>query len=304
MANVRTWVSHHERMLRIIVVASLTILLIIRFVFLAETQPDGRTDLAALFRSVINGLISAIVVSVVVALAVQYVRPPAEAPESTLYVQPTDIDRYLRTAATTTREWTYFGHTGRYVRSAIFPLLLEQAKRGTGVRVVMLILDPTDGSLCEYYAQYRGTARTAGRGAPWNKDTVQSELLATVLCAMELRASSVAIDMTVGFVKHVSLFRVDLASDRALITQEDTQEPALGYESDSRFYEYYRRDSAMARDQARLLTQMKSVTKFVLADPSACSKTLANAGLDLTTFPQAIVDEAFKKAIARHNPYA
>jgi hypothetical protein len=304
MTNVRAWISHHERMLGIIVVASLVILLIVRFALLGETKPSGQTDLEAIYRSIVNGLISTIAVSAIVALSLRYVRPPEQAQESTLYVQPNDIDRYLRNAATTTREWTYFGHTGRYVRSAIFPLLLEQAKRGTAVRLVMLILDPNDGPLCEYYAQYRSTARTAKRGRPWTKETIQAELLATVLSAMELRASSVSIDVEIGFVKHVSLFRVDLASERALITQEDSQEPALGYESDSRFYEYYRRDSRMARDQAHLLKQLNSVTKFVLTNQPSCTATLASAGLDLTAFPKAVVDDAFSKAIAKNNPYA
>src|SRR2546426_49671 len=139
---------------------------------------------------------------------------------------------------------------------------------------------------------YRSTARTAKSGPPWTKETVQSELLATVLCAMELNASSVSIDVEIGFVKHVSLFRVDLARDRALITQEDDQEAALGYESDSRFCEYYRRDCRMARNQAHLLTPLTLGTKFALVDQTSCTAALKSAGLDLTTFPRAVVDDA------------
>jgi len=291
-------------MFGLLIVASLLLLLVVRFGLLGETKPNGQTDFNAIYRSVLDVLISTIVVSAVVALVVRYVRPPEEEPESTLYVQPNDVDHYLRNAATTTREWTYFGHTGRYVRSAIFPLLLEQVKRGTVVRLLMLILDPNDDPLCEYYAQYRSTARTAKRGPRWTRETVQSELLATILCAMELRASSVSMEVEIGFIKHVSLFRVDLATDRALITQEDSQEPALGYESDSRFYKYYRRDSRMARDQAHLLKQLTSVPKFVLLDQSSCAATLQSVGLDLTAFPEPVVDDAFRRAIDKNNPYA
>ena len=303
MANARSWISHHERMLGILIIMSLIILLSIRFVWLGETKPDGSSDLVTILRTIINGLISTIAVTTVVALAIRYIRPPQEIIESTSYIQSYDISRYLKDAAKTATEWIYYGHTGRYVRSAIFSLLLEQARRGRVIRVLILILDPFDEHLCDYYAQYRNSARTAMRGPQWTKETVQSELLATVLCAMELRASSPLINMEVGFVKHVSLFRIDLATARCLITQEDSQEPALGYESDSRFYEYYRRDTTMAGDQAGRLKQLDSVTKFILNDKPSCTATLSTAGLDMNAFPQKVIADAFKKALERKNPY-
>lgn len=303
MANFRSWITHHERMVGIIIVLTLTVLIGIRFWWLGETRQDGSPDTDAVWRSILTGLITTIIVTTFVTLAVRYTSPPREIADATSYIQSHDISTYLEDAARSTKEWAYYGHTGRYVRSAIFPILLEKARAGRAINVRMLILDPGDDHLCEYYARYRNAARTAKRGTPWSKETVKSELLATVLAAMELRASSASIDMEIGFVKQVSLFRIDLATDRLLITQEDTQEPALGYESASRFYEYYRRDVMIARDQARRLNQLGPLQKFSLADRASCLTALASTGLDLISFPDPVVSEAFKKATERVNPY-
>jgi hypothetical protein len=303
MANFRAWISYHERMISIVFILLLIFLLFVRFVWFGETTVEGNTDSVAVTRSILNGLISALVVTAVVALVLRYTSPPREAAGSTSYIQSNDIDGHLRAGAIKTKEWTYYGHTGRYVRSAIFPILLDQARRGRAIHVRMLILDPSDDRLCEYYARYRDTTRTARRGPQWSKDTVKSELLATVFTAMELRALSPAINMEIGFVKHVSLFRLDLATDRVLITQEDAHEPALGYDSDSRFYDYYRRDATMALDQARRLKQLDSTKTFLLTDQPSCTIELAASGLDLSAFSESVVTDAFKRARERINPY-
>lgn len=302
MANVRSWITHNERMIGTIIFFALIILIGIRFWWLGERKLDGSIDTEAVWRSVLNGLIATIIVTTFVALAVRYMSPPREVSDATSYIHSHDISMYLEDAARSTKEWTYYGHTGRYVRSAIFPILLGKAQGGRAIDVCMLILDPRDDRLCEYYARYRKTARTAKTGPQWTKDTVKSELLATVLAAMELRALG-SINVEIGFIKHVSLFRIDLSTDRLLITQEDSLEPALGYESGPGFYEYYRRDIMMAREQASRLKPLEPQQTFSLSDRPSCVTELASMGLDLSSFSEAIVSEAFKRATERVNPY-
>ena len=164
MPNVQAWISHHERMLGIVIVAALIILIFVRVVWLGEVKSDGSLDSIAILRTIVNSLISTIAVTTIVALSLRYMRPPQEVSGATSYVQSYDIGHYLRDSADTAREWIYYGHTARYVRSAIFPILADGARHGRAIRVLMLIIDPADQQLCEYYARYRNAARTAGQG--------------------------------------------------------------------------------------------------------------------------------------------
>ena len=242
----------HRRMVVTGLGIAFCLLVVVRFLGFPTLDNDGNTDWWSLFVEVLDGLISTIVVGFVVAVTLWWTRPPLDRIPPGFEVPPVDISKILQAAAIDSDEWVYIGHTGRYVRNRIFPILRQCSQQhNMDVRVRMMILDPRDIVLCEEYAKYRKRCRSNETFRDnWTPEKVRKQLIATVAKTACLHAENNHVQCEIRFRNALSQFRFDKSNDQIMVTQEDPQEPAFSYPRGSRFFDYYQRENQLIWNQS------------------------------------------------------
>lgn len=301
----KRWSYQHRKLLFVIVFLVFCVLLLLRTFVFNELDAAGKPNHAALLRAFFDTLMSTILVSSSVTIALLWVRYPVDESDSETFIQPFMIDECLRRGAVDTKEWYYLGHTGRYIRSQILPFINKDSlARNENKKVKVIILDPLNDNLCDFYATYRNNTRSnQSKQEVWTMEKVRHDLFATVLCMIELQQANSMLEVNAGFLAVVSLFRADISSSMALITQEDSQEPAIRFSCGSHFYKCYRRELELSWRQSYQLGIAKVITKLNLDDPISIRACLDEAGIKVIKYSDEILMEAGREAQQKRSPY-
>lgn len=299
------WVNNHRRLVLTSLVLFVICLAVVRLFVLTPGLSSSSAAWAGLWRDLIDGVLSTVLVSAVVASFLWWMGPKPERIPPGAELAPDGIGRALQINAVTTESWEYVGHTGRYFRSQILPQLGEQAKAlGRTIPARVVIIDPTSRSTGTAYCAYRKASRsTPYNDADWSLATLQSELVGTILAILVARAQSPNVIVSLGVVSNISVFRYD-RSDRAIVvTQEDPQQPAFIYPRGSRFYDYYRKECDLAWAQARIL-DLRAAPPVDLSDPASARTALQALFGDRSDRIEKSVPKAITAALALKSPYA
>lgn len=301
----KAWIYHHRRLVILVIGLSFLVLLLLRAFIFNELDSTGAPDNTALIRSFFDSLMATILVTASVTFALTWLRSPIQENISETFIQPFEIDECLRSGAIDTREWYYLGHTGRYIRSQILPFINKDSlAKNENKKIKIIIIDPLNAKLCEFYATYRNDSRSIHiTKEKWSAERVKNDLLATVLCMIELHKANSMLEVDVGFLNNVSLFRADISSNMALITQEDNQEPGIRYSSDSHFYRCYRRELELAWRQSQTLTISAVSSSLDLNDVSSMRNCLSEVGLDASRLSDESIKDAGVQAQKKESPY-
>ena len=302
----QAWIYHNRRLFLTVVGLCFTVALLTRGLVFYETNSRGEPDKLAMLRSILDNLLATIAVTTAVSIAVKWLRGPIDPTAAEQLVWPFQIDDALREGALRSREWYYLGHTGRFVRSQILPTLSNESHaRNESKRIMVIILNPTNPEACRFYADYRNDSRSRNmRKEIWTEDTVRAELLATILCMIELQQANAKLDINVGLIEYTLLFRTDISSSMVLVTQEDSQEPAIRYSSESHFFRCYRRHCELAWKQSTQLLIRNAKTPLVLANVATVRSCLEEVGVSLVSFSDKVITAAGTYAIKKESPYA
>lgn len=246
------WVLAHRRAVIFSLIGSFVLLVVVRIFIFPTLNSNNDVDWGAMAVSSLDGLISTIVVSFVVAVTLWWTKPPLDRIPPGFEIPPTSISNRLEAEAAVTNEWEYLGHTGRYVRNRIFPIIEQYSlQNNISANVRIMILDPRNDELCDMYAQYRNRSRSSQLfKEDWNKQKVKEELIATVAKTVILNCKNNNVRCEIRFRNFLSQFRFDVSMDQIMVTQEDPQEPAFSYPRGSRFFHYYKRENQLIWDQA------------------------------------------------------
>ncbi|WP_298198188.1 hypothetical protein [Novosphingobium sp.] len=252
----RDLIGAHRRAVGLCVLLLLGLALWLRLVTFVE-RVNGQADYGSLIRSSLDSLLSTIAVSAAIGTFFWWVRASDRARFGELF--PDRIASQLERAAQEADEWDYVGHTARYVRARILPILGARTSRvGKRIALNLVIIDPTNPKACQEYAAYRNTSRSASIVPdPWTAKRVQTELLATMICLIRAKARFPDLGITLGFAPSFGLWRFDRSNRMVMMTQEDPQQPAYYYEEGTRFFAYHSRECALALQFARTV----SITK-------------------------------------------
>ena len=210
----KAWVYHHRKLVVVIVGLVFLLLLVLRAYVFNELDASGKPDNTALIRSFFDSLMATILVTASVTFALTWLRSPMDENISETVIQSFQIDECLRAGAVDTKEWYYLGHTGRYIRSQILPFINKDSHaKNENKKIKLIILDPFNEDLCKFYARYRNDSRSIHiTKDEWTAKRVKSDLFATVLCMIELHQANSMLEVDLGFLNNVSLFRADICS--------------------------------------------------------------------------------------------
>ena len=252
ISKLSEWMLAHQKMVVTLLVISFAFLLILRFFVFPTHDTNGKVDWHSLIGTTLDGLISTIIVSFVVAITFWWIKSPLDRIPPGFEIVPSAISNTLESTAKESTTWEYIGHTGRYVRNRVFPILDDSSRRNNRpVHLRMMILDPRNLALCERYVNYRMQSRSNELFADnWTTKTVRIELLTTIAKTALLSAKNNQVQCEIRFKCVLSQFRIDASDDRIVVTQEDPQEPAFSYPKGSKFFDYYRRENRLIWDQS------------------------------------------------------
>jgi hypothetical protein len=219
-----------------------------------------------------------------------------------------DIDRAFAQARRHTDRWIFKGGTGTYTRAVTLPRCVESARRERRpLQVQLEILDPTDEALCEKYTRYRTSLSSGpdGTGEPWTLDRTRKESFATVLAACWYQQKFQLLDLSMGLTSTMSTFRFDLSATRIIITQDNSEFPAMMIMSESPLYDGYATELRNSLSQARRVPfEQVEVLFGELPGEAEVREFFAAVKLPLPEFYSAEdIRQIIEKAIHAKNPY-
>ena len=212
--------------------------------------------LSSVVDSLLGGTLAALAVS---ALVFWLYRSEERTADEAVVVGPREISNELKSAAEVTTEWNYRGHTGRYFRSSIMPLLESRTERhGRYITIRAQLLDPDDADRLRFFVHYRRSVNPE-KELYWTEERARAEILATLVALVTAPSSSPRISCEVFVGGYVSPFTVDMASSVAVVTRESAALGALKYPLGSTFFDSMAEDLHLAREQARALPTISVV---------------------------------------------
>lgn len=267
--------KHYRRTFYVVVALMLLLALIARIFALPYFAPAHLLSAPALIASLLDNLVVSLLLAVFLGGFVFWLTPDIVKRSAIAVVEPKQINPLLKSVAGTTKTWVYKGTCGRYTRATTLPKLAESARiEGIGRDITICILNPKNDQLCNEYATYRRSLRSADAGEPWSQQVVQEEILATAITALKYQYSQPLLRIRVFFVEHFSAFRLDIADQFVVVTKEDKAASGLRADAGTYFFDSY-------RDDVRL-TERQSI------EMKCCGKLDFPALLDIEKFKEAI----------------
>jgi hypothetical protein len=241
-------------------VAAFVAVISIRFFILPYFSGEQPQGVLVIVNSILDNLTAALVAGLATTSIILWLTPPQQSRALVKIVEPVELKKTLKDALTQTNEFWYRGHTARWTRCVTVPQLAAEARaENISKNVYVIIIDPHNITVCDYYSRYRQRLRSATKSEQWTAKKVQLELIGTIVSAYAWQAQEPSLNISMALSDKVSLFRVDLTATSAVITQEDTREPALRCDADSIFYKAFREDVIMTYQQSRILPKAQGV---------------------------------------------
>jgi hypothetical protein len=145
--------------------------------------------------------------------------------------------------------WVFKGGTGAELRAETLPEFAKMAREEQRTLDLKIeIIDPSNGPLCEEYAQVLASQNPKDK-TPWTADRVRQEVYATILAAFRENQRVKYLKVDVRLSQVASTLRWDL-SDTAVIMAEPSG-PAMVFKSHSPFYATCKRELMVSFDQAK-----------------------------------------------------
>ncbi|MBN3822602.1 hypothetical protein G3O00_03085 [Burkholderia sp. Ac-20384] len=221
-------------------------------------------------------------------------------------IEPKQINSLLRRAVPDSRYWAYKGGCGRYTRAVTIPLMAHAARnQGFGRDIRISLLNPSNEELCDHYATYRRSLKSAHDGEPWTTEIVQSEIVATIVAALRTKHDEPLLDIQISLANYFSSFRLDISDLYTIVTKEDKEAAGLLADVDSYFYDSYKDDLRLTELQSQFIDYAKPIP----GGTALTEEILKSIVGDLKVFSQNQIDDLnFKKILELVNspvdPYA
>lgn len=228
---------HHKKTF----LALLLLLFILSLVTAGTLGLSGKEILLEQVKSVASALITALIGLILISMFV----PTTESGEIT-EVQPGDITKEFEKLLKVAVRWRYKGNFGRYLRGKILPSLVGKQN----VHVTACLIDPTDESLCEQHAEYRGSINAIDKGSSITADTVAIEVVVTILIAAWYMTNR-NMEIKIFLSKSYEPMRIDSSDDAMIVTVEDRRSPALKISKGHFTYDHFELQMKTAREQSR-----------------------------------------------------
>jgi hypothetical protein len=284
-------------------------LMSMRFFIIPYLTGQEMPSLSNILYSILDNLLVALIASITVTFLGIWLTPPGKETAVIETIEPSKIRETLNEAYRTTDEWWYRGAVGRHFRTVTLSTLADHARaERVTKKIYLLMVDPRKSDT--YFEMSRARPKLSSSKL-MSLQGLKEELYATLVSVYFKAAEEVLLEITVGLLDTVGVYRVDLSKEVALITTEGSQDFGLRCYSGSSFYKYYREDLNLSLRQANRLSikgtindvvpqlnvdNVEKLLKEQLVDENGSSVLPDNTSVSL----KSIIDRVQKQK----NPYA
>ncbi|MDT0169452.1 hypothetical protein [Pseudarthrobacter sp. BRE9] len=223
------------RVRRLLYLASVLLLIVVVVVrvVLGTDPADGSTVIA---RELVSSVAGAIVVWLLGLLFLRvFISSETRARETQVIHGDEGAKEFCRLAGRAV-VWFHHGQIGRWVRENVLPEFIKRSARSPApLRIVVILLDPTNHPVCESHAMRRNSRRRK-ESTPFTAGHIKVEIAATVLSLAKAQAACPQLQVRVLVTDLDNPFRLDLSDTYGFITHEDQTAPAFGFEAESPYY--------------------------------------------------------------------
>lgn len=209
---------------------------------------------ATIVASLLDSFIVTLVITIVIGGFIFWITPENVFKSKMKVLDANEINPTLKSVLASTRFWIYKGTCGRYTRATTIPKLAEAARNsGFGRDITICLMNPKNNHLCNEYAIYRRSLKSADPKNQWTQEVVQEEIIATALVALKYRYLEPLLRINIFFVEHFSAFRLDISDEFVVVTKEDKTASGLKADVDTYFYDSYKDDVRLTERQSIIL---------------------------------------------------
>ena len=239
---------------------------------------ESNFNIVDMVTSFINNLIALVLSVLVASIAFLFFSPKVIKTSDIEILHPKDLKSELERIADNTDIYYYMGHTARWNRSVTLEKLrIKSESKRTRIEVSLLILNPNNRDLCKYYSSFGHSHRKNGFEVKTELD-VRIELIITVLVCAKYNSNQL-LQISIHFLDKASLFRLDISDEGIIFTKPYKEEPALLFPKNTFFYNSYKEEFKIAREQCHDITLEILPTKLNISN---CRDYLKDLGIDLS----------------------
>lgn len=225
---------------------------VLRYLVLPQFDNSLEASFLKFSASILDGFSISLLVSVLIGGFVFWVTPDIVKKSVMDVIEPKEIGPLLKKANSDSRSWIYKGACGRYTRATTLPMMAKSARQeGIGRDIRIILLDPNNDLLCDEYATYRRSLKSAKNGSLWTKSRVKEEVVATVISALRYKHEEPLLRIEIHLINHFSAFRFDISDQYAIVTKEDSEAAGLKADKSTYFYDSYVDDSRLSERQSK-----------------------------------------------------
>jgi hypothetical protein len=184
-----------------------------------------------------------------------------------------DISEQIKSLPLKTGNYIFWGRSGSFFRAYTLLELDRHARELKKVIDIEILLpDSTDQKLVE---SYNDIIRTLGETS--NKNTLLINVLATCMACAIVSANNKFIKIKLFKSRFLPAFRVDIADQGAILTQDDPKKAALFFQAGSEFYEMFK---TTVRNEMSISTEInwgEALFKGLSLDEKSCYISTINA---------------------------
>lgn len=252
----------------------------------------------------LDKLVISLIVTVFIGSFVFMITPDSVLKSKVEEVAPREIGAYLEDALQSSNVWWYSGGCGRHFRTKTLPEMAKHARNRSLTREVTgMILDPSNASLCEQYANYRRGVKSGTNENTWTIKRVRQELIATIVKTSIVKKQEPLLRLRLCLLNSFSSVRFDLSSEYILLTKEDKSAPAIRLDAGTYFYQWYRDELVLAESQSRPAPVMPDIASVSLTTKSDVQSCLPLLGIESGYFNDSELGAIVASIQANKSPY-
>jgi hypothetical protein len=293
----------YRRSFFIVVLLLVVTLVLLRYLALPYFDSRIETGVAYALQRILEGLLVSLVVTIGIGSFIFWLVPDLEEIANVTVIYANEIGDQLERAMRGSDVWWFMGASGRYFRSVTLDCITAAARKGTSsCHVIALVLDPQNSDLCEKYAQYRRSLKSASNQT-WTCQRVQEEVLGTLLRTLHVKDNYPQLRLELGLRSSFSTFRYDLSSSHVIITKEDPQSPGMRCAAPGYYYSAYRGEINFAFNQSKQLSGAGGCLANRTLDLAIAKEALMKSGINASVFSDPTLQAAVALANDPKNPY-
>lgn len=253
--------EHYKGPFFITIILLFVTIILIRFFLIPIADPLLSLEWPELASSLLDKFATSLIVTIFIGSFIFWLTPKIVKKSKMEVLEPKEISKLLKNATQDSKSWIFKGSTGRYTRSTTLRLMAEAARNESiGRDLRLCLINPANTKLCEEYATYKRSLKSASKSNPWDIKRVQNEVIATIVSALITQHDEPLLRITIHLVDNFSSFRLDISDFYVVITKEDKEATALRADKGTYFFDSYKDEVRLIERQSKKITINENIS--------------------------------------------